>query len=433
MSSTTRAGTPAPETSLESIGRRLRNSAPALRMHLCALHDGQGDVLWLSEGFLGPDEHCAVLAACETFPDPTSSDIVVEEIEEGRCAVVLRASTIAKRFVGAAMLIVEARASNSAALIAQLRTPAVGELMREFAWLRAPVTPAVTVSHHGGPLLDIGATAIGRCIDLPIPATQVAPEVDRLCAALRRTEISLYVQRIASLQRDAGLRRYEVLLRSGTDREHAPTKMLARATKAGLASMIDRRVFTTLLGWLVKHRAAWASEPAQFSMNLSATALRDKHFCYFLQSCISKASVPRETFAFEVSERDCLANLPGVTALAKLLGDLGCPLAVDDFSCSRESLVLLKVPGISIYKFSDRLSASIGGDRVDRDRLRKLIGILRALGKTTIAKHVNNPEHSRALGAYGVDCTQSYAASRPCALESLVVVRATASSGPAAG
>ena len=430
MSSTTRTGLPAPETSLESIGKRLRNSAPALRVHLCALHDGQGDVLWLSEGFLGPDEHCAVLAACEAFPDPTAPDIVVEEIEEGRCAVVLRASTIAKRFVAAAMLIVEARASSSAALIAQLRTPAVNELMRELAWLRAPVTPAVTVSHHGGPLLDIGATAIGRCIDLPIPATQVAPEVDRLCAALRRTEISLYVQRIVSLQQRGGLRRYEVLLRSGTDKDHAPTKMLTRATKAGLASMIDRRVFTALLGWLVKHRAVWSSEPGQFSMNLSATALRDKHFCQFLQSCISKATVPRESFAFEVSEQDCLANLAGLAALAKLLGNLGCPLAVDDFSCTRESLVLLRVPGISIYKFSDTLSASIGGDRVDRERLRKLIGIMKALGKTTIAKHVNNPEHSRALSAYGVDYTQSFGASRPCALESLVVMRVAPSSVP---
>lgn len=424
MSSTNRSGTPAPEVSLEAIGKRLRGSVPALRVQLCALHDAQGDVLWLSEGFLGPDEHCAVLSACETFADPKSPDVVVEEIEDGRCAVVLRAATIAKRFVAAAMLIVEGRAGNNAPLIAQFQTAAISELMRELAWVRAPVTPAVAVVRAGGPLVDIGATAIGRVIDMPVPATQVAPEVDRLCAALRRTEISLHVQRLVPLSQAGGMRRFEVLLRSGAEQDKAPTKMLQRATKAGLASMIDRRVFTALLGWLVKHGAVWSADPAQFSINLSATSLRDKHFAAFLHNCISRARVPRTSFGFEIAEPDCLANPAGFAMLAGTFAKLGCTLAIDDFTCSRESLALLKHPGIGAYKFSQELSALIGGTPADRARLKKILSIIRALNRTSVVKHVNDPEQARALKAYGADFTQSYAASKPFPLESLMVARA---------
>ena len=425
MSNAARAGNTAQETTVETIGKRLRRSAPAVRALLCSVHDTQGDVLWLSEGFLGPDEHCAVLRACEGFPDPNSPDVIIEDIEDGRCAVVLRASTIARRFVAAVMFLVDTRSNTEKAILAQLQAPAITELLRELAWLQAPKTPGATLSNASIPAHDIGATAIGRVVDLRIPAAQVAPEVDRLCAALRRTEISLYVQRLVPLKHHDGVRRFEVLLRSGGDTRAAPTKMLARATKAGLASMIDRRVFTMLLSWLVKHRQVWQQEPGQFSINLSATALRDKHFCEFLQACISKAQVPRRCFAFEIDEEDCLTNLQATIRFAHAINQLGCVLAVDNFTASTPSLELLKVPGLSAFKFSERLSGSITESAEKQARFKKLISVTKRLGKSTVAKRVNDPALSRALSAYGVDFVQSHSASAPCPMESLMVTRAT--------
>jgi len=424
MSNTARAGIPAQETSVESIGKRLRRSVPAVRPLLCSVHDTQADVLWLSEGFLGPDEHCAVLRACENFPDPKSPDVIIEDIEDGRSAVVLRASTIAKRFVAAVMFLVDTRSNSARTILAHLQTPAVAELLRELAWLQAPQTPATTASQAPAPTQDLGATAIGRVVELPVPAAQVAPEVDRLCAALRRTEIALYVQRLVPLTHHDGVRRFEVLLRSGGDMRAAPTKMLGRATKAGLASMIDRRVFTMLLAWLVKHRQVWEREPGQFSVNLSATALRDRHFCDFIAACISKAQIPRQLFAFEISEQDCLGNLPALVRLAQVIETQGCSLAVDDFTASTHSLELLKLSGLKVLKFSEQLSTGITGSAGSQQRLKKLLAVTKRLGKCTVAKYVNDPGLVRALRAYGVDFVQSHSASAPCPLESLMVARA---------
>jgi EAL domain-containing protein (putative c-di-GMP-specific phosphodiesterase class I) len=78
-----------------------------------------------------------------------------------------------------------------------------------------------------------------------------------LHAALRRSPIALHVQRLVPLAKGSQLRRYEVLLRSKSDDASAPHAMLKAAVENGLGSMIDRRVVTELIGWLVHHPDVW--------------------------------------------------------------------------------------------------------------------------------------------------------------------------------
>ena len=47
----------------ESLGWQLRAALPPLRLHSVSLYDEQANVLWLSEGALGPDEHSLVVEA----------------------------------------------------------------------------------------------------------------------------------------------------------------------------------------------------------------------------------------------------------------------------------------------------------------------------------------------------------------------------------
>ena len=51
----------------EALGRQLRAGLPPMRLHSVSLYDSQGNVLWLSEGALGPDEHSLVLDALEVL------------------------------------------------------------------------------------------------------------------------------------------------------------------------------------------------------------------------------------------------------------------------------------------------------------------------------------------------------------------------------
>ena len=117
----------------------------------------------------------------------------------------------------------------------------------------------------------------------------VTPEIDRLHDALRRSPIALHVQRLVALTKGSQLRRYEVLLRSKSDSapNAAPTAMLKAAVENGLGSMIDRRVVTELIGYLVNHPEIWKSTAVMFSVNLTTTALHDDHFIKFVELCLA--------------------------------------------------------------------------------------------------------------------------------------------------
>ena len=50
---------------LSSLGQQLREVLPPRRLHSVSLCDREANVLWLSEGALGPDEHSVVVEALE--------------------------------------------------------------------------------------------------------------------------------------------------------------------------------------------------------------------------------------------------------------------------------------------------------------------------------------------------------------------------------
>jgi hypothetical protein len=106
--------------------------------------------------------------------------------------------------------------------------------------------------------------------------------------------------------------------------------MLKAAVEHGLGSMIDRRVVTELIGWLVRHPQAWNEDGSMFSVNLTKTALHDEHFMKFLSMCLDKAALPAATIAFEVDVPTAIKFGSHITEVAVGLNRLGCPLVLDD-------------------------------------------------------------------------------------------------------
>jgi EAL domain-containing protein (putative c-di-GMP-specific phosphodiesterase class I) len=419
----TEAARPMPSTAaVEELGARLRHSFPAIRVHLCSVHGPNGEVLWLSEGVLGPDESDAVLRAYEQFSGRDAPAFVFAELGDGRSAVVLACRASRRHFGGSVLLVVDSNRLRPETASEQFTSGSVPRLLEDLAILIGPPVedPAEASAAAQQSATDTGATAIGRRINLPIPAAQVDAGVDRLFAALRRTPISLYVQPLVPLGNAAKSRHYEVLIRSGDGANEAPLTMLARATKAGLASMIDRRVLTILLAWAVRNRAALQAGSAVLSVNLSGTALRDEHFGRFLELCLAKAELPSGLIGFEISEQACLAHLTGLSALAALLERLGCPWAVDDFTGSRASLELLRLRGLTMVKLHGTMTGRLSASDNHRRDLRELLQVTRMVGVTTTAKGVNDAPDRAALASLGVDFLQSFSAAPPAPIETLL-------------
>ena len=74
---------PGPAT-VESLGQQLRQVLPTRRLHSVSLCDHEANVLWLSEGALGPDEHSLVVEALELLAADTSLNIHEMGTEDGQ-------------------------------------------------------------------------------------------------------------------------------------------------------------------------------------------------------------------------------------------------------------------------------------------------------------------------------------------------------------
>jgi EAL domain-containing protein (putative c-di-GMP-specific phosphodiesterase class I) len=542
--------TDSPLVDFDAVCQKVRAAVEPARTHAVSLHDELGDVLWLSESSMGPDEHNAVLQAAEAFADPSAAAALAFDLGDLRSAVLVRAVNTRRAMVGVIMIIMDTRIVAQGAT--KLLTPKMQRALTQFAAMRPdrgpapspepePVAPARTPAASGRPAsnssspgatrpaaapaqaaartaapsaraapppaktpppsaarsatpsarsaaapdeptrptLPASASAVmpfssgPRSIsaqvqqivsrpaprpasparpssppptappppvappDLEPPGTAAAspsieifekppkgvtPEIDRLHAALRKSPIALHVQRLVPLSKGGQLKRYEVLLRSGSEESPnaAPHAMLKAAVDNGLGSMIDRRVLTELISWLIRHPESCVADEVMFSVNLTVTALHDEHFIKFVELCLTKSSLPKATIAFEVDASTALSLADKINEVAVSLHRLGCPLILDDFALRTECFALLRLPGVRYVKLAPDMTAKMRIDKISQAAITGVVQMARVLGMHTVAKRTETAAEQEWLTALGVDFVQSNFISPPVAIDSLL-------------
>jgi EAL domain-containing protein (putative c-di-GMP-specific phosphodiesterase class I) len=499
--------TQSPLVDFDAVCQKVRTAIEPARAHAISLHDERGDVLWLSESTMGPDEHNAVREALDAFSKNTAPLVLAYDLGDARSAVLLRAVNARRALVGAIMIIMDSRViKQDARGTINLMTSKLQRALADFASMRPDIEPAPDAAQASGSA-STSATARNRALAsvksakaspagspasapqrsappqrsaavqrsaaparssskaptevspadsmrvaaLRPPAVQapaakstppasssaepassdphrrtsatppVSPEIDRLHAALRRSPIALHVQRLMPLVKGSQLKRYEVLLRSKSDDapNAAPQAMLKAAVENGLGSMIDRRVVTELIGWLVHHPDVWQTNAVMFSVNLTTTALHDEHFIKFVGLCLAKSSLPKAMIAFEIDVPTAIKLGGKVTEVAAALHRLGCPLILDDFTLRTECFDLLRLPGVRYIKLAPEITAKMRTDKLAQAAITAVVQMARVLGMHTVAKRTESPAEQEWLTALGVDFIQSHSMSPPAAIESL--------------
>jgi EAL domain-containing protein (putative c-di-GMP-specific phosphodiesterase class I) len=469
------SATDGPLVDFDAVCQKVRAAVEPARAHAVSLHDEHGDVLWLSESSMGPDEHNAVREAVEAFSGAGSPPVLVYDLGDSRSAVLLRAVNARRAMVGAIMLVMDARIvrqDTSSSL--KVMTPKLQRALADFASMRpdsaapparpkaprtmaptppqptaprsmaatppqptaprtmaatppqptAPRTMAATPPQPTAPRTmapaspaSSGAAAIAG----HRPQAGVTPEIDRLHAALRRSPIALHVQRLVPLTKGSQLKRYEVLLRSKSETapNAAPQAMLKAAVDNGLGSMIDRRVVTELIGHLIRHPEVWKSTAVLFSVNLTTTALHDEHFIKFVELCLVKSSLPKGMIAFEIDTATAVKLADKMAEVAAALHRLGCPLVLDDFAMKTECFALLRLPGVHYVKLAPEITAKMRTDKLSQAAITAVVQMARVLGMHTVAKRTETAAEQEWLTALGVDFIQSNAMSPPVSIDSL--------------
>ena len=509
-----------PLVDFDAVCEKVRAAVEPNRTHAVSLHDEAGDVLWLSESSMGPDEHNAVREAAEAFTNPAAAPILSFDLGDSRSAVMVRAVNARRAIVGLVMIVMDTRIVSQGA--PKLMTPKLQRALVQFAAMRsgpepamvspapepsprpAPRTPAAshaspppaarpppTAAPAGAAPLAVGPRTIAAQLEqivsrgmvrpptlsnptsvsrpatymshvgatrpnppsrpaapvrpaaaaaaspaaapAPVPATQpesaekpqpqkgIPTEIDRLNAAIRKSPIALHVQRLVPLSKGSQMRRYEVLLRSGADDapDAAPHAMLKAAVENGLGSMIDRRVLTELISWLIRHPDTWQTDPIMFSVNLTSTALHDEHFIKFVELCLAKSSLPKGTIAFEVDAPTALKLAGKIGDVAAALNRLACPLVLDDFALRTECFELLRLPGVRYVKLAPEITSKMRTDKVSQAAITGVVQMARVLGMHTVAKHTDTAAEQEWLTALGVDFVQSNALSPPAAIDTV--------------
>jgi EAL domain-containing protein (putative c-di-GMP-specific phosphodiesterase class I) len=449
---------------LEALARGMLAALKAVRVWSLSLHDEHADVLWLNESVLGPDEHEAVRASLEVFAGQGAPTRHEHDLGDGRVAVSFRAAR-GGSVLGLVMVIVDRKAAMTETLMqpasiqifekwlsddlsaTQMRLRALPELVAPEPTLAADATtvrsardPELTLEEELTATLELlapqtlAAASAAPPAPEPVAAPVAAPTreppelpntldpaLDRHYAALRAQPIVLYVQQLEPMVEGNRIRRYEILLRTGSEhgRSKAPTAMIEAAARHGLGSVVDRRVITDLVIWLARNPQVWRTDPINVSVNLSPTALIDPHFFKFLDLCMTKGDLPRGMIAFELDASLCAQSPERTAEAAQLLAALGCTIILDDFLLHEGHVELLSLKGLRMLKLHRQLTTDIGADTRRQAVVAGIAQMACVLGMHTCAKAIESRDDVRSLAALKVDFSQGFGFSMPAPLASL--------------
>src|SRR5579883_2666247 len=162
------AGAPAPgaePATAEALGWQLRAALPPMRLHSVSIYDSQGNVLWLSEGALGPDEHSLVLEALEMLAADTGKSCCENRLEDGRIAAFLAVRAPQGHLVGLVMVLADLK-SGGEGLMDRIMSAPTRTVMQKLAVLLRPAGPRMPDADPTALVLSLAAA------DVPVMAPE---------------------------------------------------------------------------------------------------------------------------------------------------------------------------------------------------------------------------------------------------------------------
>jgi EAL domain-containing protein (putative c-di-GMP-specific phosphodiesterase class I) len=158
---------------VEALGQQLREVLPTRRLQSVSLCDHEANVLWLSEGALGPDEHSLVTEALTLLSADTSLPCHEMGLEDGRLALFLPVRSPTGAPVGIAMILADRKSVGDDTLERMMAAP-VRAIMQRLAVLLKPS------DLRGGtarvPVLQLDEDAeLAEAVDALMPPSARAP------------------------------------------------------------------------------------------------------------------------------------------------------------------------------------------------------------------------------------------------------------------
>jgi EAL domain-containing protein (putative c-di-GMP-specific phosphodiesterase class I) len=436
----------------ESLGKQLLTLLPPQRLHSASIFDAAGDVQWLSEGALGPDEQGVVEEAIAALTAANTRAHLEAALPDGRGALFLAVRTPRATLAGVIMVLMDAKTLNSGNLAARILTTSMRSILQKIALLLAPPQLAATATFAGirpfssgtvpmevavMPGASVGDTAnvsfakdalewppqatpsvatpdealvleilepaaIGDPIATNDLLTWAEPDVTGSCEISFSCDPAPALPMLDAVQ---PLRLRELVrLRAGGRTRRYQVVPVAEQQRGDALTILNQ-----LLAWLQQNPQALQGDPLSFTIGVSAQALEDAELPAALARALAAAPVDPATIGFELREATCLSHRRQAEKLLAQCEQSRCFAVIDDFTFNTGVLELLRSSAVRMVKVESRLAALAMRDKLAQARVIAIAQAAKVLGTHCAAKYVDSQSGRRWLAAVGFDYTQASA------------------------
>lgn len=185
-----------------------------------------------------------------------------------------------------------------------------------------------------------------------------------------------------------------------------PDQFIGVAESLGLAQDIDLRVVEKTLKHLAGVEAS--NGDRQYFVNLSVTSISDPYWIRRFHTMLSRATVDLGKLVFEITESAAMSNVEMTQSLIRLLREVGCKCALDNFGVGFSSFFYLKRFDVDYLKIDGSFVRELATDEASRLFVRSLCDVAKGLNKHVIAEWVETPEVLALLKPLGVEFAQGH-------------------------
>jgi diguanylate cyclase (GGDEF)-like protein/PAS domain S-box-containing protein len=245
------------------------------------------------------------------------------------------------------------------------------------------------------------------------PETTPHNEIERIRQAIQKEQFVIFWQPILDLE-TMKISQYEILLRLPGIEDYEPLlpgTFLYIAERFGLIMAIDAWVVRKAIALIAAH--SQAGRKLVLHVNLSGKSICDPKFVEIVDEALVEGGIDPSCLVLEITETAAIANLEQARVFADRLRSRGCLLALDDFGAGFASFFYLKNFPFDYLKIDGEFIRDLSANPVDRLVVQAIVGIVKGMGKRTIAEFVGDAETARLLRESGVDYAQGYHVGRP--------------------
>lgn len=231
--------------------------------------------------------------------------------------------------------------------------------------------------------------------------------VNMLKDAIDNDKLVLFGQPIKDLKTGI-FSHYELLIRIADGDEYiGPSEFLTVAERYGFMNQINLFVVKTAMAFIR------ANPDTQFSINISANAFYNQTLIQEIKEKIRQAYFNPAQLIIEITENIVVTHIKLVHEFIEDCRALGIRFALDDFGVGLSSFNYLKYLNFDYIKIDGSFITNICHDHTDKQFVRSMVDISKALGIKVIAEFVENVETEMLLNSLNVDYAQGYLYSKP--------------------